>query len=51
MLRDRRAMLALSITGVYFASIFSLFSYVAAFLREYAGVPAASERVKEPAAE
>jgi predicted MFS family arabinose efflux permease len=35
-------MLALAITGIYFASIFSLFSYVGAFLREYAGVPAAS---------
>lgn len=41
-LRERRTMLALAITGIYFASIFSLFSYVGAFLREYAGVPAAS---------
>lgn len=41
-LRDRRAVLALAITGVYFASIFSIFSYVGAFLREYGGVPAAS---------
>ncbi|HYF60437.1 MAG TPA: MFS transporter [Burkholderiaceae bacterium] len=43
MLRDRRTMLALGVTGLYFASIFSIFSYVGAFLREYAGVPA--ERV------
>jgi predicted MFS family arabinose efflux permease len=41
-LRDRRAVLALAVTGMYFASIFTLFSYVGAFLREYAGVPAAS---------
>jgi predicted MFS family arabinose efflux permease len=39
-LRDRRTVLALAITAVYFASIFSIFSYVGAFLREYAGVPA-----------
>lgn len=40
MLRDPRIVGALAITGVYFASIFSIFSYVGAFLREYAGVPA-----------
>ena len=40
LLREPRIVGALAITGVYFASIFSIFSYVGAFLREYAGVPA-----------
>lgn len=40
MLREPRLVGALAITGVYFASIFSIFSYVGAFLRDYAGVPA-----------
>jgi DHA1 family inner membrane transport protein len=40
-LRMPRAVLALAVTGLYFASIFSIFSYVGAWLREYAGVPPA----------
>ena len=40
LLTDRRAVLGLAITAVYFSSIFSIFSYIGAFLREYAGVPA-----------
>jgi DHA1 family inner membrane transport protein len=40
-LRMPRAMLALAVTGLYFATIFSIFSYIGAWLREYAGVPPA----------
>ena len=38
-LRDRRAMLALSVTAAYFAAIVAIFGYVGAFLHDYAGVP------------
>ena len=37
-LRDRRSVLALAVTAAYFAAIFSIFSYVGAFLTNYAGV-------------
>jgi predicted MFS family arabinose efflux permease len=40
-LRDRRAMLSLSISALYFASIFGIFSYVGGFLTDYVGVPEA----------
>jgi MFS transporter, DHA1 family, inner membrane transport protein len=40
-LRDRRAMLSLAISALYFASIFGIFSYVGGFLRDYVGVSAA----------
>lgn len=40
-LRDRRAMLSLAISALYFASIFCIFSYVGGFLNDYVGVPAA----------
>ena len=38
-LRDRRAMPALSVTAAYFAAIVAIFGYVGAFLHDYAGVP------------
>jgi DHA1 family inner membrane transport protein len=37
-LADRRSALALAVTAAYFAAIFSIFSYVGAFLTNYAGV-------------
>jgi DHA1 family inner membrane transport protein len=38
LLRNPRTLGALGVTGLYFATIFSLFSYVGAFLREYVGL-------------
>ena len=40
LLRTPRIVAALAVTATYFASIFSIFSYVGAFLREHGGVPA-----------
>jgi DHA1 family inner membrane transport protein len=40
LLRRPRIVAALAVTATYFASIFSIFSYVGAFLREHGGVPA-----------
>lgn len=40
LLRSPRIVAALAVTATYFASIFSIFSYVGAFLREHGGVPA-----------
>jgi len=37
-LRDPRALGGLCVTALYFAAIFSVFSYVGAFLREYVGL-------------
>jgi DHA1 family inner membrane transport protein len=37
-LSQRRSVLALAVTAAYFAAIFSIFSYVGAFLVHYAGV-------------
>jgi MFS transporter, DHA1 family, inner membrane transport protein len=37
-LRSPRSIAAVSVTLVYFAAIFTVFSYVGAFLRDYAGV-------------
>lgn len=42
LLRTPRIVAALAVTATYFASIFSIFSYVGAFLREHGGVPAPS---------
>jgi DHA1 family inner membrane transport protein len=41
-LRGRQALLALAATGAFFATIFCIFTFVGAFLREYAAVPEGS---------